>query len=132
METVMTPRELFDRMSQDWLGHPRPLTGALFTDDVIIEMPFAGFRIQGRQEFLDFADPQRAALPVHFDRVDVRAVHETLDPGTIIIEYALTGTATHTGRQATAPFVAVLTARDGRISHWREYQDHAAVRAALA
>lgn len=128
----MTPRDLFDRMAQDWLGRPRPLTGDLFADDVVVEMPFAGFRVAGRQRFLDFANPQRAALPIHFDECRTIAVHDTTDPANIVVECELTGTATHTGRLATAPFVAVLTAHDGRITRWREYQDHAAVQRALA
>ena len=127
----MEARELFDQMSRTWLGHPHPLTGELFAEDVIIELPFAGFRIEGRQQFLDFANPQRAALPVHFDELRTLAVHDTQDPDTIIIEYELTGTATHTGKQATAPFIAVLTARNGKIARWREYQNHAAIQQAL-
>lgn len=128
----MTPRELFDRMSQEWLGDPGPLTGEWLAEDVVVEMPFAGFRIQGRTEFLNFTNPQRAALPVRFDEVRTLAVHDTSEQSTIVVEYELTGTATHTGRQATAPFIAVLTAHHGRITRWREYQDHAAITAALS
>ena len=74
----MEARELFDRMSRTWLGHPGPLTGEDLAEDVIVEMPFAGFRIQGRQQFLDFANPQRAALPVDFDSLRTVAVHDAV------------------------------------------------------
>jgi ketosteroid isomerase-like protein len=130
-----TPRDLFQRMRQQWFGPVVPLTGDLLADDVIIESPFAApgpHRIEGRQQFLDFANPQRAAFPVRFDTCHTTAIHDTTDPDTIVVEYELTGTSTATGRQATAAFIAVLTARDGKIALWREYQNTLAIQQALA
>ncbi|WP_033346183.1 nuclear transport factor 2 family protein [Catenuloplanes japonicus] len=123
----MSPRDIFTRLRQDWFGQPGPLTGDLLTDDVVMETPFAPpghpSRIEGRDAWLAFANPARATFPIHIDGSEVTAIHDTADPATIIVEYTLTGTHAGTGRQATAPFIAVLTTRDGRISHWREYQN---------
>lgn len=120
----MTPRDIFARMRQEWFGRPGPLTGDLLADDVIMETPFGHpARIEGREAWLAFANPARANFPVHIDGSHVTAIHDTTDPATIIVEYELTGTSTRTGRQATAPFIAVLTVRDGRIARWREYQN---------
>jgi len=134
MDTT-TPYDLFRRMRQSWLGHPVALTGDEFADDVIIEVPFAPpgqpTRFEGRQQFLDFANPQRAALPVRFDDCRTVAVHDTTDPNTIIVEYELTGTSTRTNQQSSAGFVGVLEARDGKITRWREYQDTMAIMRAL-
>jgi ketosteroid isomerase-like protein len=132
---VMTPREVFQQTQQQWLGRPTPLTGEHLADDVIIELPFAApgqpARFEGRQGFLDFANPQRAALPVHFDECRTTAVHDTADPDTIIVEYELTGTLIETNQQHTAAFVCVLTVRDGKVTRWREYQNTLAILQAL-
>ena len=129
------PREVFERMRRDWFGAPTPLTDDLLTDDAVIEAPFAPAghpkRFEGRQAFLAYANPRRAVFPVRFDACRTTAVHDTTDPATIVVEYELTGTSTTTGRQATAAFIGVLTTRDGRIAHWREYQDTAAIAQAL-
>ncbi|MEV4620335.1 nuclear transport factor 2 family protein [Asanoa sp. NPDC049573] len=130
-----TPRDLFEQMRQHWFGGVAPLTGDLLAEDVVIETPFAAggpHRIEGRQQFLDFANPQRAAFPVRFDACHTTAIHDTTDPDTIIVEYELTGTSTTTARQATAAFIAVLTARNGKIARWREYQNTLAIQQALA
>jgi ketosteroid isomerase-like protein len=130
------PRDVFERMRQDWFGSAAPLTGELLTDDAVIEAPFAPAghpnRFEGRQQFLDWANPQRAVFPVRFDGCRTVAVHDTTDPATIVVEYELTGTSTVTGHQATAGFIAVLTTRDGKIARWREYQNTAAIAQALS
>ena len=130
-----TPRDLFERMRREWWGQPAALTGDLLADDVVMEAPFAPpghpSRIEGRQRFLDYANPQRAVFPVRFDGCRTTAIHDTTDPDTIVVEYELTGTSTTTNRQATAAFIGVLTARDGKVVRWREYQDTAAITRAL-
>jgi len=130
-----TPHEVFHRMQQQWLGHPAPLTGDDFADDVIIETPFAApghqNRFEGKQQFLDFANPQRAAFPVRFDGCRTIAIHDTTDPNTIIVEYELTGTSTKTNQQSTAAFISVLTVQHGKITRWREYQNTMAILQAL-
>jgi uncharacterized protein len=133
---MTTPHDAFHRISQQWLGRPTAITGDLLAEDVVVEFPFAlpgrPGRIEGRQRFLDFANPQRAALPVHFDDCRTVAIHDTTDPDTIVVEYELTGTVTTTNRQATAAFIAVLTFEDGKVKRWREYQNTAAIAQALA
>ncbi|MES9541165.1 MULTISPECIES: nuclear transport factor 2 family protein [unclassified Actinomadura] len=130
-----TPREMFQRMQQRWLGHPTTFIGDLLADDVVIETPFAPLgrptRFEGRQRFLEFAEPQRAALPVRFDACRTLAVHDTADPNTIVVEYELTGTNTTTSKQSTATFIGVLTIRDAQITLWREYQNTLAIIQAL-
>jgi ketosteroid isomerase-like protein len=130
-----TPREVFQRMREQWFGPVVALTDELLAHDVIIESPFAAggpHRIEGSRRFLDFVNPRRAAFPVRFDDCRTTAIHDTSDPDTIVVEYELTGTSTATGRQATAGFIGVLTARDGKIALWREYQNTLAIQQALA
>jgi ketosteroid isomerase-like protein len=131
----VTPRELFEQMQQQWFGRPGVLTGELLADDVVIETPFAPpgrpTRIEGRQRWLDHVNPQRATFPLRFGGCRTRAVHDTTDPATIVVEYELTATDTRTSRQGTAAFVGVLTVRDGKITVWREYQNTLAILQAL-
>ncbi|MFC7647938.1 nuclear transport factor 2 family protein [Streptosporangium lutulentum] len=104
-------------------------TGKDLAEDVIIEMPFAPpgrtRRYEGREKFLDFAAPERAAFVRQFTIEEVRntVIHETTDQEVIVVEYELVGTIKATGRRASSPFVTVLRVRDGKTVHWREYQD---------
>jgi len=132
----MTPEEFFDRMRRQWLGDLGPLAADHLTDDVVIEFPFAPpgrpTRIDGREAFRAFADPQRAALPIRVDACEARAFHRTADPSTFIVEYTLTATHKLSGEQATTGFIAVITLRGDQVARWREYQDTAAMARALA
>ncbi|TDD43248.1 phzA/B-like protein [Nonomuraea terrae] len=88
--------------------------------------PGAPRRIAGREEVAAFTAAGRSALPVRFDEFRTVAVHQTADPDVIVAEYELTGT-TATGHRASAAFALVIRVRDGRVAHWREYQDTAAI-----
>src|SRR4051794_39476510 len=131
-----TAQDVFEQMQREWFGEPGPLRGDLLAEDVVIETPFAPpgrpTRIEGRQRVLDLLNPQRAAAPIRIDACRATAVHQTTDPDTVVVEYELTATSLRSGRQGTSPFIGVLTVRDGRIALWREYQNTAAVQAALA
>lgn len=130
-----TPREVFQRMQERWIGLPQPLTGDEYADDVVIEIPFAPAghrrRFDGKRDFLEYANPRRAAMPVRFDGCRTIAVHETQDPDTIVVEYELTGTVLPTNKQSSAVFIGVLTVQNGKIARWREYQDTLAMQQAL-
>jgi ketosteroid isomerase-like protein len=129
--TVPGPREVFERMQQQWLGAATGLGEDLLAEDVVIEVPFAPpgrpRRFEGREQFLAFAEPERAAFPGRFEEVRNVVVHETADPEVIVVEYELAGTVTTTGRRAAAPFIGVLRVRDGKTVHWREYQNVLAI-----
>ena len=128
----MTPREVFARMSEEWVGEGP----GVWADDVVVESPFARpghpRRMEGIEEFMKIAVPGRAAMPVTFNRCEVVHTHDTTDPNTIVVEYDLHATLNATGQQHSARFIGVLTARDGKVALWREYQNTAAIDAALA
>jgi ketosteroid isomerase-like protein len=130
----LTPRDLFEQMQLQWFSQPGPLTDELLADDVVVEAPFAPpgrpNRFEGKQQWLDHANPERAAFPIHIDAFRTLAIHDTTDPATIVVEYELTGTSTKTNQRGTATFIAVLTARDGKIAAWREYQNTMALQQA--
>lgn len=132
---MTTAREVFARFEDYVLGRTPDLIEELWAPDVVVEQPFAApghrTRIVGRAEFLEASRPSRESLPVRFEEVRNVVVHDTTDPDKIIVEYELAGTVTTTGRRASAPFIAVMRVRDGRITLWREYQHALAIAEAL-
>ncbi|MFI6519765.1 nuclear transport factor 2 family protein [Spirillospora sp. NPDC050679] len=132
---AQTPRDLFARFQRNVLAGRAGLDEEMLTADVVVEMPFApagSRRVAGREEVVAMTRAGRAALPVVFEEFQEVAVHETADPEVIVIEYRIAATVPGGGPRAQAAFVVVLRARDGRIVHWREYQDRAAIAEALA
>ncbi len=130
----MNPREVFARMVDGWLGRAEPM-GSLLAEDAVIETPFAApgrpRRFEGRDTFVAYAEGGRAALPVRFEECRDIVVHETADPEVLVVEYVLAGTVTTTGRRESAAFIGVLRVRDGRVVHWREYQNTLGIAYAL-
>ncbi|MUL42358.1 hypothetical protein FZ103_14415 [Streptomonospora sp. PA3] len=130
------PAEAFARfrslvLANDGAG----FTGDMLAEDVLVEFPFApegGVRdVRGREAFLRFARAGRAALPVRFTGVHDVTLHETADPEVAVAEYSLAAEHVATGRTLRSAFAMVLRVRDGRIVHCREYQNAAAMAAAL-
>ena len=103
-------------------------------DDGVFEFPFAApgrpKRYEGKAAFLAMAGPARAALPFTFDTCEIRTVHRTADPEVAIVEYEIGGRVR--GEHRTSALIAVLRIRDGKVVHWREYQDTFAILQALA
>ncbi|MGC4806818.1 nuclear transport factor 2 family protein [Micromonospora sp. DT233] len=131
----MTPTEIFDNMRARWLANQPTYQADLLADDVVLEMPFAAAghptRVEGKQRVLQYTREGRSAFPVRFDDCRTVALHVTADADTIVVEYALVGTHTTTGATASAPFIAVLRTRDGKLAHWREYQHTLAIAQAV-
>lgn len=131
----MTPREVFDSMRARWLANLSTFEAGLLADDVVVETPFAApgqpTRVEGREWVLAHTRAGRAAFPVRFDDCRNVVVHDTADPDTIVVEYELVGTHTISGVTASAPFIAVLRTRAGRLAHWREYQHTPAIAQAV-
>jgi len=127
----MTPRDLYDRMRRHWLSNEAAFDPDMLTEDVVVETPFAmpgrPASTAGRDRVLAFIRAGHASVPFRFHDCRTIAVHETTDPQTIVVEYELHATMTATGATASAPFIGVLTTRDGRIARWREYQNPIAV-----
>jgi uncharacterized protein len=132
----VAPRDLVDLILRRMVDRSSVSFGDHLADHATIEFPLAPDghprRFDGKRSFLTFAGPRREALPIRFDGCRTTAMHETADPDTVIVEYELTGTSTVTQRQATAPFVAVVTVHDGMVTRWREYQDTASIARAMS
>ncbi|MGN9810023.1 nuclear transport factor 2 family protein [Micromonospora sp. BQ11] len=100
-----------------------------------LETPFAApgspTRTEGKQRVLDYTQGSRAVFPVRFDDCRDVVVHETADPELIVVEYELVGKHLATGVTAAAPFIGVLRTRNGKLTHWREYQHTLAIARAV-
>ncbi|MCP2332508.1 nuclear transport factor 2 family protein [Actinoalloteichus caeruleus] len=95
----------------------------LYADDAVLELPFAPpgapRRLEGRAAIHEY-------LRDYPNRLDVREItdtitHRTDDPGTIIVEFTANGLVVPTGRPYQARYVTVLSTRNGRIQHHRDY-----------
>ncbi|WP_230985390.1 nuclear transport factor 2 family protein [Microbispora oryzae] len=130
-----TPRDLFARFQRNALAGEAALDEEMLADDVVVEWPFGRVghrRIKGREQVVAMTRAGREALPVVFEEFRDVMIHETADPEVIVAEYQMVATIPGSGKEAQAPFVVVLRARDGRIVHWREYQDQAMIAEALS
>ncbi len=110
----------------------------MFAPDGVVELPFPlpGMppRIEGREEI------RRVLAPVwraqresgrRLEAVDPVAIHETPDPGIIVIEFDLRGVESN-GTPYRLSYVHVVTVRDSRIAVLRDYVDTAAIRQRMA
>jgi uncharacterized protein len=97
----------------------------LWHDDAIAEFPFApaGFprRLDGIAAITDYLIdyPERLDIAGFSDLT----VHQSTDPAVVIAEFTGTGTVVATGRPYKMPYIAVLTVREGKIAHYRDYWD---------
>ena len=91
----------------------------VYTVDAVHEFPFTrpGFpsRLEGRDEIVNWiADGWKTGGP-RYESYRTLAIHDTDDPATIIVEQEAVGS------DFTLPNILVLTTRDGRIAHLRDY-----------
>lgn len=130
-----TPTEVYAQMQAAVLRDDDPtlLPAELLADDVVVETPFSppgARRFEGRESWLAFYASR--PFPFRFQEFREIATHETTDPEVIVVEYEFTGTVTTTGLTASAAFIAILRVRDGKILHWREYEDLLGITQALS
>jgi uncharacterized protein len=128
------PREVLERLRQASISRSTDDLNRLYAADAVHEFPFTapGFpsRLAGRDEIVRWITAGWQAGAFAYDRYRTHAVHTTDDPETIIVEQDAVGTSAATGEFAL-PNLMVLTVRDGRIVHLRDYVNIPAAAAAL-
>ncbi|MFF7186403.1 nuclear transport factor 2 family protein [Streptomyces sp. NPDC008222] len=114
-------RLLLDKNIGDWIG--------LWAEDGVMEFPFApaGWprRLAGREAVAAYMRHYPDHIDPH-DFPDLR-IHETTDPGTIVVEMRGVGRLVQTGAPFDMSYIAVVTVRDGRIAAYRDYWNPLAV-----
>ena len=103
----------------------------LFADDVVFEFPYAPEGLPKRLE-------GRAALAAHLARIGPLLSFGSMELGdvvaagvTVVVEFSCTGQGSATGVPYNQTYVSVVTLRDGRIAHYRDYWNPLVVLAAL-
>lgn len=103
----------------------------LFTHDVIFEFPYAPDGMPKRLE-------GTAALAAHLDRLGPLLTFGPMELGkvyalgeTVIFEFSCSGEGVATGAPYDQRYISVVTLREGRIAHYRDYWNPLVVLTAL-
>jgi ketosteroid isomerase-like protein len=127
-------REVLERFRQAAVRQSADDMRRLYAADAVHEFPFTRpglpSRLEGRDEIVGWIAAGWATGALKYERYRTRAIHDTGDPETIIVEQEALGTSPSTGEFAL-PNIVVLTVRDGRIVHLRDYVNILAAAAAM-
>lgn len=120
---------LLDRV----LAHDMAGFAALWAPDGTMEFPFATAgspaRLDGREAVADYvAGYNEIVLP---REVVSEKRHETADPDTLVVEFALGGRVVATGADYRLDYVAVITVGEAGVVSYRDYWSPAAVQDVL-
>ncbi|RKS08829.1 hypothetical protein DFP74_4551 [Nocardiopsis sp. Huas11] len=123
MPTHTPPADLFrqglglllDKDTTGWIG--------LWAEDGVMEFPFAppGWpgRLEGRAAIADYMRPYTDHIDLH-DFPDL-TIHQSTDPATVVAEMRGVGRLVRTGAPFDTAYIAVVTAREGRLTSYRDY-----------
>jgi ketosteroid isomerase-like protein len=102
-------------------------------DDAIFEFLYTApgwpQRIEGRENLMALFSGYGNIITLH--GADELVVHKSQDPRVVILEYAVHGTVLRTGLDYNNHFISVITIKDRKIAHWRDYMDSYGAMAAL-
>jgi ketosteroid isomerase-like protein len=114
-------RLLLDKDIAAWVG--------LWTVDGLMEFPFAPpgrpRRLEGREAIASYMRDYPDHIDLH-DFPDLR-IHETTDPGTIVVEMRGVGRVVETGSPFDMTYIAVVSVEDGHFTSYRDYWNPLAV-----
>jgi len=133
-DDLVGAREVLERFRQAAISQSADGMNRLYAVDAVHEFPFTApgvpSRLEGRDEIVNWIAAGWKTNTLKYERYRTLAIHDTDDPGTIIVEQEALGTSTSTGAFAL-PNIVVLTVRDGRIAHLRDYVNILAAAAAI-
>ena len=86
---------------------------------------FPGFtnKIEGRAAYMDWFGGYSNIL----HSADHLRVHKSMEPGVVILEYEVHGITPSTGKPYDNRFCSIITIKNRKIVHWRDYMDSLAV-----
>ena len=94
-------------------------------DDAVFEYRyvFPGFptKVQGREALMALYSGYGDGTVLHSG--DALVVHRSQDPRVVILEYEVHGAKVRTGNPYDNRFISVVTIRNRKIAHWRDYMD---------
>ena len=96
-------------------------------EDAVFEFlyRFPGFatKINGRKKYMEWFGGYSMVL----NSADNLFIHKSIEPGIIILEYEVHGVAPATSKRYDNRFCSIITIKDRKIIHWRDYMDSLAV-----
>ena len=101
----------------------------LLADDVIFEyvisVPGYPRRVQGRQSIIDLYSGYDDYMRVH--SADNLRIYRDPEASVAVLEYEVHGESVQTRRPYNNRFVSIITVKDTKVVHWRDYLDPIAV-----
>jgi ketosteroid isomerase-like protein len=105
----------------------------LLADDVVfdfvITVPDYPRRVVGRDNLIELYRGYGSTF--NLDRCHDLRVHRSDPSSSVVLEYASQGTVVATGYPYSNRYISVITLKDRKVSHWRDYLDPLRVLAAL-
>ena len=105
----------------------------IHADDVVVEyiitVPDYPRRIVGREALAELYSDYGESI-VQSGSSDVHRYHDA-EQSVVVLEYTIHGTVVSTGAPYLNRFISVITVKDRKIVHWRDYLDPLAVFAAF-
>jgi ketosteroid isomerase-like protein len=129
MTAPTSPADLYRHGLRLLLDKDMAAWAALWAEDGFLEFPFApdGWpkRLEGREAIAAYLRHYPDHIDLH-DFPELR-IHQTADPGTIVVEMRGVGRLVESGRPFGMTYIAVVTVQDGRIASYRDYWNPLAV-----
>ena len=101
----------------------------LLADDVVVEyvisVPGYPGRVEGRQAVIDLYSGYDDYMAVH--TADNLRVYRDPEASVAVLEYEVHGESVLTGRPYNNRFASIITVKDRKVTHWRDYLDPIAV-----
>jgi len=101
----------------------------LLADDVVFEyvisVPGYPRRVEGRQGVIDLYTGYDDYMAVR--AADNLRVYRDQEASVVVLEYEVHGESVLTGRPYNNRFVSIITVKDRKVTHWRDYLDPIAV-----
>ena len=101
----------------------------LLADDVIVEyvisVPGYPRRVEGRQGVIDLYRGYDDYMAVR--SADNLRVYRDPEASVVVLEYEVHGESVPTGRPYNNRFASIITVKNGKVTHWRDYLDPIAV-----
>ncbi len=129
MNTTLTtdPMPFFSQFLQQTLGEylrPEATTFLeMLADDVVMEFPYTPpggvRRVEGKEALAEYVGGVAGILNI--DSMTLDAMHHDTGSNVVILEFAGKGSGAQTGRPYDQRYISVITLRDGRIAHYRDY-----------
>jgi uncharacterized protein len=101
----------------------------LLADDVVFEyvvsVPGYPRLIEGRQAIIDLYRNYDDYMTVH--AADNLHIYRDAKASVVVLEYEVHGESVQTGRPYDNRFVSIVTVKDNKVTHWRDYLDPIAI-----